>query len=95
MFKLWLAYAIVSVADLALTILLLEPNTEGNLLARKVWSAFGYTGLIFYKTLIVFGVILPVCKYIESRSPKMCKSLLIFGIAVTSITCMFFTGVIL
>ena len=93
--KLWLIYVIVSTIDLTLTLLLLNPSTEGNAIAVIVWSNLGSNGLILYKILIVSLFIFPVCKYIEKRNLLLCKRLLMFGIITTSITCLFFIGVIL
>ena len=93
--KHWLIYFLVSLCDLYLTILFLEPNTEGNPIASKVWSAFGLKGIIFYKTFMVLCVVYPICRYIEKKNDKAAKTVVSIGIVFTSITCLLFGVMIL
>ena len=93
MYVLWFFYAIVSAADLTLTMLVLTPETEGNPIAQWIWSTFGFTGVCLFKFVIVSGVLF-ICKIIHKKRPKTANSLLCFAIISTLITCLFF-GVII
>ena len=88
--KLWLAYAIVSIADLVLTCLYLSPQLEANPIASWIWSNFGYAGIILFKILTVSCLIYPACKKVERKRPDLAKKLLWFGIFSTGITCLLF-----
>jgi hypothetical protein len=93
--KLWLIYAIVSVADLVLTGLLLNPNLEANPLASWIWSTFGYSGIVLYKIIILSLLVYPVCRALQKRSLFIAKSVLYFGIFSTTATCLLFGGIYL
>ena len=92
--NLWLAYAIVSVADLVLTGLFLDASTEANPIASWIWSTSGYLGIILYKIFIIAFLIYPSCKRVEKRNKLAAKAIILFGIFVTSVTCVLFIGVI-
>tara|TARA_A100000172_G_C2936549_1_gene74096 strand:+ start:50 stop:343 length:294 start_codon:yes stop_codon:yes gene_type:complete len=90
--NLWLIYAIVSVADLILTGLLLEPELEANPAASWIWSTFGYSGIVLYKIVLLSFLVYPACRSLEKRSVFAAKAVLYFGIFSTSITCLLFGG---
>ncbi len=89
MFKLWLMYAIVSVADLILTGSLLNPSTEGNPVASWIWSTFGFLGIALYKLVIVMSIY-PMCLYVGTKNRLAAKCILIFAIFLTASVCMLF-----
>lgn len=93
--KLWLLYFVVSLFDLYLTLLFLDPTTEGNPIASKIWSIFGLTGIVFYKIFMVFCVVYPICKYIQKKNIKAAKTIIIIGIISTFITCVLFGAMII
>ena len=88
--KLWLMYALVSVADLTLTGFLLEPSLEANLIASWIWTTFGFYGLILYKIFIILFIVYPVVSYVETRRPKAAKTIMSFGIILTATVCLMF-----
>jgi len=88
--KLWFAYTIVSIADLILTGIYLNPDLEGNPVASWIWSKFGYTGIIYFKFFALFFIIYPCCKAIERKNSSAAKAVLILGILLTTITCLLF-----
>lgn len=87
---LWLIYAIVSLADLTLTCLYLSPQLEANPIASWIWSKFGYLGIISFKFLVLFCIVYPICRMIESKNPLAAKIVLSFGIFFTLIVCVLF-----
>jgi len=87
---LWLIYAIVSVADLVLSGLYLDPSLEANPIAAWIWATFGYLGLVTYKGLIVSVVVYPACRFIERRREKVAKIMLCFAILITTMACLLF-----
>jgi len=89
MFNLWFIYAIVSVADLILTGIYLNPNIEANPVASWIWSTFGFLGITLYKVAIVSSIY-PMSIYIYNKSPITCKLILLFGILATSFACALF-----
>tara|TARA_Y100001963_G_C6467787_1_gene303090 strand:- start:119 stop:406 length:288 start_codon:yes stop_codon:yes gene_type:complete len=93
--KLWLIYAIVSVADLVLSGLYLNPSLEANPVAAWIWSTFGYSGLAAYKSLVIYAIVYPSCKYIERKNKTVAKAILCFAILATSITCLLFGAILL
>lgn len=89
MFSLWFIYAIVSVADLILTGIYLNPKIEANPVASWIWSTFGFLGIALYKVAIVSSIY-PMSVYIYNKSPTTCKLILLFGILATSFACALF-----
>ena len=87
---LWLIYAIVSVADLVLSGLYLNPSLEANPMAAWIWTTFGYLGLVIYKVLIVSVLIYPTCKFIERKRENVAKIMLCFAILITTMACLLF-----
>ena len=88
--KLWLIYAIVSMADLILTGMYLNPELESNPVASWIWSRFGYSGIICFKVFTLFFIIYPCCKAIERKNSAAAKVVLFLGILLTTITCLLF-----
>ena len=88
--KLWLIYAIVSVADLVLSGLYLNPSLEANPVAAWIWATFGYLGLVTYKVLILSVLVYPACRFIETKREKVAKIMLCFAIFVTTMACLLF-----
>ena len=88
--KLWFIYAIVSVADLVLSGLYLNPSLEANPIASWTWATFGYLGLVLYKALIVCAIIYPACRLIERKRKNVAKIMLCFGIIATTAACILF-----
>ena len=93
--KLWLLYFTVSFFDLYLTILFLDPSTEGNIIASKVWSLFGLKGIIFYKLFIIFCIVYPLCGYIQKKNMKAARAIVIIGIISTFMVCVLFGAMII
>lgn len=88
--KLWLIYAIVSVADLVLSGLYLNPSLEANPVAAWIWATFGYLGLVIYKTFVVCVIIYPSCRFVEKKRKNLAKIMLYFAILVTTMACLLF-----
>jgi len=88
--KLWFTYAIVSMADLILTGIYLNPDLESNPAASWIWSQFGYSGIIVFKIFTLFFIIYPCCKVIERKNLLAAKAVLFLGILFTAITCLLF-----
>ena len=95
MLKLWLLYAIVSIADLFLTWFFLTPSLEANPTASWIWSRLGYEAVVIYKVICVCFVVYPCCKIIEAKNKLIASCLLCFGIFVTTVTCALFLMIIL
>ena len=93
MLVLCLLYCIVSLIDLILTGLILQPTCEANPMAQWVWVKFGFAYLILFKFFMV-SVILFICKKIHEVRPSTAKIILSIGVILTSLTCLLF-GVIL
>lgn len=90
MLTLWLIFTIVSVADLILTGMYLDPSLEANPIAAWIWSTFGYPGLAVFKVSIIFLIIYPSVKHIEKRRKGVAILMMLFAITVTTITCLLF-----
>jgi hypothetical protein len=90
--RLWLIYFAVSAADLFLSINYLNPAMEANPIAAWMWAAFGYTGLVLFKTLNVL-VVYVTCNLIYKQSPFAAKMVLCFGIFITTTVCLLFGGI--
>ena len=87
---LWFIYAIVSLADLILSGIFLNPSMEANPIASWIWSKFGYIGIVFFKIAVVCFLIYPTVKYIEKSNKKISLILMTVAIFLTGITCILF-----
>ena len=82
-------YCLVSLIDLLLTGLIIQPDHEANPVARWVWEEFGFAYLIVFKALMVFLILL-ICRKINQLRPTTAKIILCIGVLLTSLVCLLF-----